>query len=66
MIESSTLFEHGPLPPSCQPNVIHVKGVPRPSPLFTTLQLLCEHKPKNKNGGGLGTRLESTYFKTVE
>ena len=33
----------------------HTPGLPR---FFATLSLLCiVHKPKNKNGGGLGTRL---------
>ena len=28
---------------------------------FATLPLPCEHKLKNKNRGGLGTKLEKTY-----
>ena len=43
MMKSSTLFECGPLPmsTSCPPDVIHVIGVPRPSPFFATLPLPC-------------------------
>ena len=63
MMKSSTLFKCGPLPPtyaSHPPDVIHVTGVPRPSPFFATLLLLCialNANQRTKNGGGLGTRL---------
>ena len=42
MMKSSTLFECGPLPPtptSRPPDVIHVTGVPRPSPFFALFRL---------------------------
>ena len=56
-MKSSTLFERGPLPPtftSHPPDVIHVKGVPRPSPFFALFRFpvfnILEGKPKNKGG----------------
>ena len=46
---------------SCPPDVIHVIGVPRPSPFFVLFRFHVLRKPKNKqkkkNGGGLGMRL---------
>ena len=67
MMKSSTLFhvfDGGPLPPtstSRPPDIIHVIGVPRPSPGFFLRSSVAVHyterKPKNENGGGLGTRL---------
>ena len=69
MMKSSTLFERGPLPPtstSCPPDVIHVIGVPRPSPFFTLFcfRVLGENRG-TKNGGGLGTRLAPMHNQTL-
>jgi len=61
MMQSSTLFECGPLPPtstSHPPDIIHVISVPRPSPFFTLFRFRVLENRRTKNGGGLGTRLE--------
>ena len=39
------------------PNVIHMIGVPRPSPFFTALILILNANWRTKNGRGLGMRL---------
>ena len=61
MMKSSTLLEHGPLPPmstSRPPDVIHVISVLSPSPFFAALPLPCtyytECKANNKRRGGGG------------
>jgi len=55
MMKSSALFERGPSPhtsTSRPPDVIHVIGVPRPSPLFCAASVYyTERKPKNKKRG---------------
>jgi len=56
-------FEDGQRPPmstSHPPDVIHMKGVPRVSPFFTALPLLCIlywTQTKTKNWRALGMRL---------
>ena len=43
-MKSSVLFECGPLPPmstSRPPDVFHLISIPRPSPYFAALSLLC-------------------------
>ena len=58
----------GPLPLaslSCPPDVTHVMDETRFSPFFSrssTSVYYTERKPKNENGGGLGTRLNLVYI----
>ena len=41
------------------PDVIHMIGVPRPSPFFAPLPcIILNENRRTKNGGGLGTRLD--------
>ena len=48
---------------SCPPDVIHVIGVPRPSPFFAPLPCTILNKNRRtKNGGGLGTRLDIVHI----
>ena len=45
------------------PDVIHVIGVPRPSPFFAPLPCTILNKnQRTKNGGGLGTRLDIVHI----
>ena len=70
-MRSSTLFKCGPLPPtstSCPPDVIHVMGVTRPSPIFAALLLLCfilNANRRTKNGGSQETRLSITKYMCI-
>ena len=63
---SPYIFNYWPLLPtstSRPPDVIHVTGDSRTSPFFTCSSAsvyYTEHKLKNKNGGGLGTRLSQS------
>ena len=68
MMKSSALFERGPLPP-----YVHLASIRRHSrdrcsqafPVFRAASVhYTERKPKNKNGGGLGTRLDYSYSVT--
>ena len=55
MMKSSALFECGPLPhtsTSCPPDVIHIIGVPRPSPFFALFRFHVLRKLKNKKKTG--------------
>ena len=65
MMKSSTLFEHGPLPPptstSRPPDLIHVIVFPRPSPFSRSSASVyyTERKPKNKKRGRPGNEATS-------
>ena len=55
MMKCSMFFEHGPLPPpTLHPLVIHMIGVPRASPFFSALPLLCIVLNANQRTGRPG------------